>query len=101
MHTEWLRRPLSLPPAAASAALRRLDNAAATALFQHAVARDPGFARAHAGLSFVHFQTAFLRHSEDLAGETALARRYAERGLELDSLDPLVNFTMGRGFLLE
>ena len=79
----------------------RKDNAAATALFQHAVARDPGFARAHAGLSFVHFQTAFLRHTEDLAGETALARRYAERGLELDPLDPFVNFTMGRSFWLE
>ena len=79
----------------------RSDNAAATGLFQHAVARDPGFARAHAGLSFVHFQTAFLRHSEDLAGETALARRYAERGLELDPLDPFVNFTMGRSFWLE
>ncbi len=79
----------------------RKDNAAATALFEQAVARDPGFARAHAGLSFVHFQTAFLRHSDDLAGETALARRFAERGLELDPVDPFVNFTMGRSFWLE
>jgi TolB-like protein len=79
----------------------RKDNAAATALFEHAVARDPGFARAHAGLSFVHFQTAFLRHTDDLAGETALARRFAERGLELDPMDPFVNFTMGRSFWLE
>ena len=45
----------------------RKDNAAATALFQRAISRDPGFARAHAGLSFVHFQTAFLRHTDDLA----------------------------------
>jgi TolB-like protein/Tfp pilus assembly protein PilF len=79
----------------------RKDNAAATALFEQAVARDPGFARAHEGLSFVHFQTAFLRHSDDLAGETALARRFAERGLELDPVDPFVNFTMGRSFWLE
>lgn len=79
----------------------RKDNAAATALFEQAVARDPGFARAHAGLSFVHFQTAFLRHSDDLAGETALARRFAELGLELDPVDPFVNFTMGRSFWLE
>jgi TolB-like protein len=79
----------------------RTDNAAATALFQRAVTLDPGFARAHAGLSFVHFQTAFMRHTDDLAGEIARARQCAERGLELDPLDPFVNFTMGRTFWLE
>jgi TolB-like protein len=79
----------------------RKDNATATGLFQHAIDRDPGFARAHAGLSFVHFQTAFMRHTDDLATEILLARRYAERGLELDSIDPFVNFTMGRSFWLE
>ncbi len=79
----------------------RADNSAATALFQRAVTLDPGFARAHAGLSFVHFQTAFMRHTDDLAGEIAQARRCAERGLELDPLDPFVNFTMGRTFWLQ
>jgi TolB-like protein len=79
----------------------RKDNAAATALFQQAVTRDPSFARAHAGLSFVHFQTAFMHYSDDLAGEIVLARRFAERGLELDPIDPFVNFTMGRTFWLE
>jgi TolB-like protein/Tfp pilus assembly protein PilF len=78
----------------------RTDNAAATAMFQQAVARDPDFARAHAGLSFVHFQTAFMRHTDDVAGEAELARRFAQRGLELDPLDPFVNFTMGRTFWL-
>jgi TolB-like protein/Tfp pilus assembly protein PilF len=78
----------------------RKDNAAATALFQQAVARDPGFARAHAGLSFVHFQTAFLRHTDDLPGEIGLARHFAVRGLELDPIDPFVNFTMGRSLWL-
>jgi len=79
----------------------RRDNAAAAALFQRAVALDPGFARAHAGLSFVHFQTAFLHHTDDLAREIDLARRFAVRGLELDPLDPFVNFTMGRSYWLE
>jgi TolB-like protein len=79
----------------------RRDNAAATALFQQAVSRDPGFARAHAGLSFIHFQTAFMHYSDDLAGEIVLARRFAARGLELDPIDPFVNFTMGRTFWLE
>jgi len=79
----------------------RGDNQEAARLFAQAVARDPGFARAHAGLSFVHFQTAFLRHTDDLQGEIELARRSAERGLELDALDPFVNFTMGRTFWLQ
>jgi Flp pilus assembly protein TadD len=79
----------------------RQDNAAATVLFHRAVVLDPRFARAHAGLSFVHFQNAFLRHSDDVAGETALARRFAARGLELDPIDPFVNFTMGRSYWLE
>ncbi|MDB6086225.1 MAG: transcriptional regulator [Gammaproteobacteria bacterium] len=60
----------------------RKDNVAATALFQRAVTRDPSFARAHAGLSFVHFQTAFMHYSDDIAGEIALARRFALRGIE-------------------
>ncbi len=79
----------------------RVDNSAATALFQRAVTLDQGFARAHAGLSFVHFQTAFMRHTDDLAGEIVEARRCAERAVELDPLDPFVNFTMGRTYWLE
>ena len=47
------------------------DNAIAAELFGRAVAQDPDFARAHAGLSFVHFQTAFMRQTDDIAGETA------------------------------
>jgi TolB-like protein len=78
----------------------RVDNAAAAALFQRSVDLDPGFARAHAGLSFVHFQSAFMHYADDVVHETALARRHAERGLELDSLDPFVNFTMGRSHWL-
>jgi len=79
----------------------RADNAEAARLFEHAIALDPGFARAHAGLSFVHFQTAFLHQNDDVAGERQQARQYATRGLELDPLDPFVNFTMGRSYWLE
>ena len=78
----------------------RGDNAAAARLFEHAVKLDPHFARAQAGLSFVHQQTAFMRYSDDVGGETLLARRFAERGFELDPLDPFVNFTMGRSYWL-
>lgn len=77
------------------------DNRAAAELFGRAVAQDAGFARAHAGLSFVHFQTAFMRQTDDFAGEIARARSCAQRGLDIDPLDPFVNFTMGRSFWLE
>lgn len=79
----------------------RRDNAAAAALFEQAITQDPTFARAHAGLSFVHFQTAFLRNTDDVAAESAASRRFAQRGVELDPIDPFVNFTMGRTFWLE
>jgi TolB-like protein len=78
-----------------------VDSAAAASLFERAVRLDPTFARAHAGLSFVHFQTAFMHYTNDLAGAISRARRFAERGLELDPLDPFVNFTMGRTYWLE
>ncbi|MBX3026175.1 winged helix-turn-helix domain-containing protein [bacterium] len=79
----------------------RRDNAAAASLFTRAIALAPDFARAHAGLSFTHFQTAFLRYTDDRRRELADARRCAERGLDLDPMDPFVNFTMGRSYWLE
>jgi TolB-like protein/DNA-binding winged helix-turn-helix (wHTH) protein len=79
----------------------RRDNAAAQGLFERALALDPVFARAHAGMSFVHFQSAFLRYTEDIPRAIGDARRFAERGLELDPLDPFVNFTMGRTYWLD
>jgi len=68
---------------------------------RRAVRSDPGFARAYAGLSFVHFQTAFLRQAGDMVAEVAKARDYAQQGVDLDPLDPFVNFTMGRSYWLE
>jgi TolB-like protein/Tfp pilus assembly protein PilF len=79
----------------------RKDNAVALDLFAQAIERDPDFARAHAGLSFVHFQTAFLRQTDDLPGAVDRARRAATRAVELDPLDPFVNFTLGRTYWLE
>ena len=70
-------------------------------MFEHAVKHDKNFARAHAGLSFVHFQTAFMRQTDDIPGEIALARSCAQRGLDIDPLDPFANFTMGRSYWLD
>ena len=79
----------------------RTDSGAALALFQRAVELDPTFARAHAGISFVHFQGAFLRYTDDVAGSIGEARRFAERGIDLDPLDPFINFAMGRTYWLD
>lgn len=76
------------------------DNAIAKAHFTKAATLDPAFARAEAGLSFTHFIDAFLRIVPDVAAASTAARRHAERGLELDALDPFVNFTMGRAHWL-
>src|SRR6202012_3314182 len=78
----------------------RADNEAATGWFERAVAMDPGFARAHAGLSFTHFQDAFLDYNGDTARAEQLARRHAELCLERDPVEPFGNLTMGRTFLL-
>ncbi|MEM7445540.1 MAG: transcriptional regulator, partial [Pseudomonadota bacterium] len=77
------------------------DNARATELFKTAIMQDPIFARAHAGLSFTRFQDAFLNYTADVPDAILDARRFAERSVELDPLDPFSNFTKGRAFWLE
>jgi TolB-like protein/tetratricopeptide (TPR) repeat protein len=74
----------------------RADNAAAMEHFREAIAKDPRFARAHAGLSFTHFQNAFMNYEADREHEIDAARSSAETSLELDPLDPFANYNMGR-----
>jgi len=76
------------------------DNAVARLHFERASELEPTFARVQAGLSFTSFVDAFLRIVPDVPAAKAAARRHAERGLELDALDPFVNFTMGRSHWL-
>lgn len=76
------------------------DTMLAQTHFERAVAADPRFARAHAGLSFSSFLDAFLHLSPDPAAAARAARRHAERSLELDAVDPFANFTMGRSYWL-
>lgn len=68
--------------------------------FENAVRLDPQFARAHAGLSFTRFIDAFLNLGPDNQEAAAAARRHAERGIELDPLDPFTHYTMGRSHWL-
>ena len=77
------------------------DNEIAARLFERALDADPAFARAHAGLSFTHFQSAFIGYAKDADASRKMAREHAERGMELDPLDPFANLTMGRSNLLD
>lgn len=77
------------------------DNGRAQQLFERATAEDPHFARAHAALSFTHFQNAFVGYQKDTAAERRQARQFAEKGLALDPLDPFSNLCMGRAEWLD
>ena len=76
------------------------DNESAASYFSLAASQDPDFARAYAGLSFTHFQNAFLRYSDDPAQAAALARRSAEQCLERDPADPSGALALGRAHWL-
>lgn len=77
----------------------REDNEAARQLFERAVALDPTFSRAHAGLSFTHWQNAFQGWAErDPEVERALAA--AARGMLIDDRDPAVHWAQGRALWL-
>lgn len=72
------------------------DNLIARHHFERAIAREKAFARAHAGLSFSSFQTAFMAYGADRATAIARATREAEQSLALDPLDPFGAYCMGR-----
>lgn len=76
------------------------DNEIAAHMFGRAISTDPDFARAYAGLSFTHFQKAFIGFGKDAAAERRLAREHAEQSMALDPLDPFANLTMGRAHML-
>lgn len=78
----------------------REDNEQARHFFQSAVRLDPTFARPHAGLSFTHFQDAFLGWGErDSAIEQAYAA--AANGLMADEHDPASHWALGRAMWLK
>ncbi len=77
----------------------RPDNERAQHYFEMAVRLDPTFARAHAGLSFTHFQNAFQGWAErDRAVD--LAFQSAGQSLMVDDRDPAAHWAMGRALWL-
>ena len=75
------------------------DNEQAQHFFERAVSLDPTFARAHAGLSFTHFQSAF-QHWADRDTQAELAYRTANQGLMADDRDPAAHLAIGRALWL-
>jgi TolB-like protein len=76
------------------------DNRHAGELFRAALRLDPTFARAHAGLSFTHFQNAFLDLTGDRDGQIGLAFQTAADSLAADDHDPGAHWAMGRALWL-
>jgi TolB-like protein len=68
--------------------------------FLRSIELDRSSPRPRSGLSFVHWQRAFLEISKDRAGEIARARELAEEALSLDPRDPQGYHALGRAYLL-
>jgi DNA-binding SARP family transcriptional activator/tetratricopeptide (TPR) repeat protein len=76
------------------------DNRDAEQLFHDAIRLDPTFSRAYAGLSFTHFQNAFLDLTPDRARQIELAFEAAGRSVGADDRDPAGHWAMGRALWL-
>ncbi len=68
--------------------------------FLQSIELEPGSPRPYAGLSFVHWQRAFLEISRDRAGEIARARELAEEAIVRDPRDPQGYHALGRAHIL-
>ena len=68
--------------------------------FLRSIELDNTSPRPFSGLSFVHWQRAFLEISKDRAGEVAQATDLAEQALALDPRDPQGYNALGRAHLL-
>jgi DNA-binding SARP family transcriptional activator/TolB-like protein/Flp pilus assembly protein TadD len=75
------------------------DNERARQFFTQAVDLDPTFARAYAGLSFAHFQNAFLGWKN---AQVEIERAYdaAGKSVMVDDRDPAAHWAMGRALWL-
>ena len=75
------------------------DNAQAQHFFEAAIRLDPSFARPYAGLSFTHWQNAFLGWGPR-APAVDLAWRTAMQGALADEQDPSARWALGRAHWL-
>lgn len=66
--------------------------------FLRSIELDPTSPRPFAGLSFVHWQRAFLELRPDRQGEIVQARELAEQAIALDPRDPQGYHALGRAY---
>ncbi len=76
------------------------DNREAQQFSSKAIALDPTFSQSYAGLSFTHFQNAFVLQAREREQEIALAFETAGQALEADPFDPAAHWAMGRALWL-
>ncbi|MEO1199644.1 MAG: transcriptional regulator [Pseudomonadota bacterium] len=76
------------------------DNQLAAGYFKQALTLDPHFSRAHSGMSFVHWQNAFLRMEDGRQEHLNEAISEAKQALEINPDEPFANFCMGRALWL-
>jgi len=77
------------------------DNRVAAQHFGQAIALDPHFARAHAGLSLTHWQTAFMQYGAQRSEPLAAALKAANDAIAIDPNEPLALYSIGRTRWLE
>jgi DNA-binding SARP family transcriptional activator/TolB-like protein len=76
------------------------DNGLAERFFRASLELDATFARAHSGLSFTHFQNAFLDLTADREQQIEQAFASAARSVGADDRDPAAHWAMGRALWL-
>ena len=76
------------------------DTEQAHRLLQRALKLEAGFARAHAGLSFVHYSRAFLDAVPAPDVEIEKALDHGRQSVELDPRDAMGHWTLGRALFL-
>ena len=76
------------------------DNEIAHELLQQAIAMDPQFARAHAGISFTHYARAFLHTVPDVEQEIRKAMDAGRRSVDSDGRDAMGHWSLGRALFL-
>lgn len=78
-----------------------LDFDKAEHYFLRSLQLDPKAPRAYAGLSFVHWQRAFLELTRDRAAQEQLALERAHQCVAVDPRDPIGHWALGRAYLLQ
>lgn len=79
---------------------RKDDNDLARRFFETAIQLDPTFSRAHACLSFTHWQDAFVGW-EDRRAAIEQAYATASQALMADDRDPTARWALGRAFWIK